>query len=121
MKSFAARLSSACSGKKKWDAILIDDDALVRGLWELSAQRAQKKVLLCSTPQEFFAVVNEIDRASPIYVDVHLAKGLCGIRVSEEISTQGFSQVHLATGMDQDRYQSLQWVSSVIGKSPPWS
>lgn len=118
--SFLRKLNSALSGRTRYNAILIDDDQLIRTLWTHEAERLGKSIRCYENPSQFFDEMDQIDPSSPVYVDVVLGNQLCGIRVSEEVAFRGFKNVYLATGKDASDVGSVPWVKGVMGKMPPW-
>lgn len=106
--------------RERWDAVLIDDDALVRATWRMTAQRAGKKIRLFAAAAEFHAAADGIDPETPVYVDAELGDGVKGEVESERIRGLGFRSVYLATGHPPEKYAGLGHLSGVVGKEPPW-
>ena len=69
---------------------------------------------------EFFARADEVDRATPVYIDAHLAGGERGEEAARRAADMGFSSVFLATGATPANYRHLPFLKGVVGKAPPW-
>lgn len=105
---------------KLWDAILIDDEKLVRLTWEALARDHHKKFLSFQSPDEFFSAAADISRSTPVYVDSNLGGGLKGEDIAKEISALGFREIYITTGLSKSEIPKLSWITGVVGKSPPW-
>jgi signal transduction histidine kinase len=57
---------------EKFDAILIDDDSLVHMVWRAAAKDRDKRIIIFSGPEDFWANIDDLDPATPVYVDVNL-------------------------------------------------
>ncbi len=104
-----------------WDAVLIDDDPLVRMTWKLAASRAGKKLLSFASASEFLRAASGVNRATPIYIDQELGGKIKGIQVSSRISEFGFTGIYLATGRRELPREGAQHLKGVVGKDPPWA
>lgn len=103
-----------------WDAVLIDDDPLVRRTWEIAARRAGKRLKVYGQARNFLADEGFIARSIPVYIDARLGDGESGERESLRIRALGFSEVYLATGEEPAGLSGLTHLSGVVGKEPPW-
>ncbi|TBR21238.1 HAMP domain-containing histidine kinase [bacterium] len=106
--------------RERWDAVLIDDDPIVRQIWTFAAESAGKRFLTFSSPAEFLREAERIGRASPIYIDEQLGEGVKGHEVSIRIHARGFSDITLATGREVAPAADLRYIKAVVGKEPPW-
>lgn len=107
--------------KRRFDAILIDDDVeLVHSCWKLAANQNGKSILTFSEPQEFFAQADRIESATPLYIDVHLSGGWRGEEVAQEAFSIGFSNINLATGCPPSSLTPPQFIKQVVEKIPPF-
>jgi signal transduction histidine kinase len=111
----------AAPGRERWDAVLIDDDPLVRMTWKIAAERAGKKLRAFSTAADFLKESHGIDRGSPVFVDAELGDGVKGHLESLKIHELGFGEIYLATGHSPERLAGLAHLRGVIGKTPPWT
>ena len=106
--------------EKTLDAILIDDDYLVQGAWELSAIQKNKCIKLFQSPSQFFAQSKYIPHETPIYIDSNLSHKLKGEFVAKEIHEQGFKNIYLTTGFSNHELTLMPWIKGVLDKNPPW-
>lgn len=105
-----------------WDAVLIDDDALVRAAWKMAAARTGKRLRAFPTAAEFFLEASaSIDRRTPVYLDAELANGEKGDVESLRIHELGFSEIYLATGHEPAKFAGLAHLRGVRGKEAPWT
>lgn len=108
------------SAREFWDAVLIDDDPLVRKSWEIHAARIGKRLLALSTVAKFLELAASVDLRTPIYIDVDLGGGVDGVGESLRVHRLGFQEIHLATGHERSSFSGLSHLRSVVGKEPPW-
>ena len=104
---------------KKIDAILIDDDDLVRTMWKLEAKSKNKKIITYTSANEFFKDSDQYHIDTQIYVDSNLGDGIKGQDVSKEIHQKGFKHIYLATGYNKSEFPEMPWIKDVIGKDFP--
>ena len=100
--------------------VLIDDEFLVRRVWELMAEKHGADLRTFASGEDFLTVEAEIPRSARVYVDVQLADGKSGIELSREIAALGFKAIRLATGLPSDMVEKPAWVTEIVGKEPPW-
>lgn len=118
---FVAEAGLAAAGRERWDAVLIDDDPLVRMTWKLSAAKFGKRLRAYRDAAEFLAESAAIDRGTPVYVDAELADGANGDDEARRIRGLGFHEVYLATGHEPGMFSGSTHLRGVVGKEPPWS
>jgi hypothetical protein len=119
-KDMAGFVPITIEAEHKADAILIDDDSLIRTCWEQIAEAKQKVLVLFSTAEEFMRIASTFAKDIPIYVDVSLANGVRGEDVAMKLSTLGFCNLYLATGYDPANFANLPFIKGVIDKYPPF-
>ncbi|OGR46127.1 MAG: hypothetical protein A2X40_07065 [Elusimicrobia bacterium GWC2_65_9] len=104
------------------DAVLIDDDALVRMNWSMAAKREGKSFKTYADAASFLAELDAgaISTDTPVYIDSNLADGVKGEVVALEINRRGFKRIRLATGHDPSAFAPMPHILEVIGKEPPW-
>lgn len=107
-------------GGELFDAVLIDDDALARATWRMTAERLGKRLRVFTTAAEFFQAAGAIDRRTPVYVDSDLGEGVRGEEESRRIHELGFSKIFMATGHPASSFSGHAHLSGVVGKEPPW-
>lgn len=105
---------------RRLDAVLIEDDELVRMAWEDAAAEHRKTFLGFQSVADFLREAPAIDRSTPIYLDVKLGDDVRGDQESLRISDLGFSDVYLATGHAPASFAALKHLRGVVGKDPPW-
>lgn len=105
---------------KDVDAILIDDDPLVRSLWRIRAQASDKNILLYDRPESFFDEANAINKSAVVYVDLNLGNSVRGDSLAERIAALGFSKIYLATGEDTNGLECGPHIQGSVGKSAPF-
>jgi len=104
-----------------WDAILIDDDPLVRETWNIAADLAQKKLRVYTSAAEFYREADSFGRDTPVYIDATLGNNSRGEEESRRIHAMGFAEIYLATGQKAEEFSAYQHLRGVIGKNPPWA
>lgn len=103
------------------DAVLIDDESLVRRIWSYQAEEAGMKLACFSTSRAFLAISERVSKALPIYVDLNL-ESESGYDVLERLRSEGFSNLYLATGESKSELElkRIAFVSGTVGKESPW-
>lgn len=121
-KNFSVYIPIKIFDKKiSYDAILIDDDPMIHGIWNISAKKAGKKLNTYFTENEFMQDVKNIDPLTPIYIDVNLKSDIYGDIISKHIFANGFKELYLTTGHEKSRFADIPWIKGIIGKEPPWT
>lgn len=105
----------------RWDAILIDDDELLRATWKIAASRMGKRLRHFATAGEFLDAADSVDRATPVYIDAELGNDVAGEVESLKIRELGFAEIYLATGHAPAKFAGLAHLRGVVGKEPPWA
>ena len=113
------RMASAV--QRRWDAVLIDDDPIVRQIWKLAADGAGKALRTFASPAEFLKEVERIDRRTTLYIDQQLGDGVKGHEVAAGIHALGFADIILETGLEVAPGPGLRHIKAVVGKEPPWA
>ena len=106
--------------KEFFDAILIDDDVLIRLIWTQKAKSLGKRFRAFATATEFTQSLDSFERSIPIYVDSNLGDEIKGEDVLKDLRYHGFSTLLLATGFDSAFFPEMPWVTAIVGKEPPW-
>jgi FixJ family two-component response regulator len=106
---------------KKYAAVLVDDDALVRMSWKLIAKNKKLEFLAFEKPDELMKVIAEVPKDTPIYLDSNLGGGIRGEQVAVELHQLGFTELFIATGYEREQLSNIpSWIRGVVGKEPPW-
>jgi len=102
------------------DAILIDDDSLIRDCWQFKAEKTNLNLESFSSAIDFFNVEDAYKRDTPIYLDVSLGHGVRGDEVALSLFSMGFNNIYLVTGYEPETFTHLTFIKGVIGKAPPF-
>lgn len=102
------------------DAVLIDDDPLVRKNWELSAEKSGVRIRTFSSAAEFVSSAADIDRLATVYVDSWLGEEESGVEEARRICDLGFHEVFLTTADARAAEVVPGHLKGVMGKTPPW-
>ncbi len=103
-----------------YDAVLLDDDELVRVCWEMDACQREMSFLAFQDPDSFFEALPKIHFETPIYIDSNLGNGVSGERLLTQVAELGFKRVHLATGYDFTLFEHIPRSIGIVGKEPPF-
>ncbi|MFZ4402973.1 MAG: sensor histidine kinase [Pseudobdellovibrionaceae bacterium] len=108
--------------KVKPDAILIDDDPLMKLTWEFSAKENGASIRVFDSQSAFLEGSKDIDLTTPIYVDVNLGHGIKGTDVALKLSEIGFKMLYLTTGYEAASLGNIpSCILEVRGKDPVFS
>src|SRR3990167_2101762 len=119
-KSIAAFIPIYMYKKIKYEAVLIDDDPLIRESWKMFSTDHGRLIRVFEDAEQFFHAYDEIDMDSVIYIDSNLGKGCQGEIIAEKIFEIGFKKIYLTTGMPKSQFSELPYLCGVQGKFPPW-
>ncbi|HEU5281906.1 MAG TPA: ATP-binding protein [Gammaproteobacteria bacterium] len=119
-KDMAALVPIHIRTERMVDAILIDDDPLIRAAWDMDAKAKQKILVSFSTAEAFTKIASTFFKKTPIYIDVSLANGVRGEDVAAGIFELGFLNIYLATGYNPEKFSHLTFLRGVIGKYSPF-
>ncbi len=104
----------------KCNLCLIDDDKLlVHSIWGMVAKEKGLNIRMFERPEDFLSQANQIDKSTPIYVDVSLGDNVNGIDVANVIHEQGFENINLATGYESESIKVPNFIRQVVGKDFP--
>ncbi|MGZ3723457.1 MAG: ATP-binding protein, partial [Bdellovibrionales bacterium] len=98
------------------DFILIDDDFLVRKVWQMEADRLHLLIRTFSSYAEFLNV-GSFSRDTPIYVD-RLLGSENGIEVANKLWTSGYLHIFLTTGQTRQG-EHYPFLAGIVGKDFP--
>ncbi|MBI4372044.1 MAG: HAMP domain-containing histidine kinase [Elusimicrobia bacterium] len=104
----------------KIDAVLVDDDPLVRATWALTATKAGKQLAVFSSAAEFWGAMARIGRSTPIYLDQELGDIVKGEKLAAQLNGLGFAEIYLATGHKLTLVKTPNYIKGIVGKEPPW-
>lgn len=110
------------NNQEKLDLILLDDDDLIRGMWELSAKMKNKKIKTFSQLNNFENYLLHVDKDTPIYLDYSLSENLTGIEVAKKLHYLGYTQLYLTTGHIGNIYFTIpKYIKAVVSKDFPYT
>lgn len=98
--------------------VLIDDDPIIRDLWEMDASSAGIRVLALESfdASEFATITKDV----PIFVDKNLGQGVSGFDVIKDLQEKGYQQVILTTGEKLSKADLPAFVKEVRNKDFPF-
>ena len=88
--------------------------------WKGMAKAKGLDFVAFAVPTDFLAAVEGFPKGTAIYLDSKLGDGIRGEQISEDLHAQGFTNLYLATGYDQESLEPMPWIKKVVGKAPPW-
>lgn len=109
------------AGLTTCDAVLVDDDPLVRLTWKSVADRQGKALRAYDTVEAFLAESGSIDPRTPVYIDHELSGCRKGAEESKRLHELGFELVYLSTGHEPEKFAGIGHLAGVVGKQPPWT
>ena len=109
----------------RFDAVLLDDDELVRMTWAAQAKIKNIKLKIYINAHELLSDLDQFDKTTKFYIDSNLGKNADGSEVKGEIIAEtlfksGFAELFLCTGYDQERFRNLTFIKKVFSKSAPF-
>lgn len=102
------------------DAILLDDDPLVRMTWEIAARIKGIPFCTFDRPAAFLEAVKNYPKDMQIYLDSHLGGNTKGEDIAKTLYKEGYCRLFLATGYIKEDLPPMPWIREVVGKEPPW-
>lgn len=105
--------------KSKEVAVLIDDDPLVRKVWEMKASSLKMSLRTFSSTKDFMSQASSLPMDADIYVDVDLG-GVRGDLWSKELAEMGFKNLYLTTGFEDIDLSQFPWLKDRFSKEPPF-
>lgn len=100
--------------------VLLDDDELVRLTWQSVAKKRGIDFIAFENYLQLKEAVSTISKDSQLYIDSMLGNGKSGESIAEELYKEGFSNIFITSGHEQDRFKHLTFLKGVTKKSPPW-
>ncbi|MDD4975361.1 MAG: sensor histidine kinase [Bacteriovorax sp.] len=107
--------------EEKIVSILIDDDPLIRLIWEKAAQSNGIELKVFQDILSFREIQGTLDFYSNIYIDSNLKNLDRGEVFAKELFDIGFKNIILTTGYDPARFENHPYFKKIMGKTPPWS
>lgn len=103
---------------KKIDLVLIDDNRLVTDTWKFSAKSKNKNILTFNSFREAELALRGLDRKTPVYIDSDLGTDIPGEECAKILYEAGFACIYLTTGYEAISFESMYWITGIVGKSP---
>lgn len=100
--------------------VLIDDDEIIRMVWELAAEESGKTIDVYENPNDFLCDIHRYNKNTTIYIDSDLKSDLPGEVYAKHLYGKGFRDIHIASGYQAEKFGQMAWIKSVIGKEPPF-
>jgi len=100
------------------DAILIDDDPLVRLYWVQFGKKNGLKIETFESAYHFEAQEKLFSPTTRLFIDSRLGNGVRGEELSEKYAKLGFDEIYLTTGFDPDPSLMRPWIRAIFGKTP---
>lgn len=105
---------------KVYDHVLLDDNYLIRLNWEMQAKDNNLNVLTFENSHELYDQLQYIHQNTPIYLDQHISDNEKGIDIAIELKSKGYSNLYLASGLDEDEIKAPEGLfKGYCGKKPP--
>ncbi len=102
-------------------SILIDDDSLLRMVWETTAKDKNIELI---TYEDHLVFMNELDKfckkSCMVYIDSNLKNGFKGEELARSLYDMGFKNLYMETGYEASQFAHLDFLKGVMGKNPPW-
>jgi signal transduction histidine kinase len=104
---------------EKVDAILIDDESVIREAWKSIARSTGKRLSVFSTVSDFLRECGSYHPSNPVYIDSNLGNGIKGEEQAKKIHTRGFRTLYLVTAHLPSQFPPMPWIKGILGKSFP--
>ncbi len=101
--------------------VYIEDDQILRWVWEDSAVKNNILFLAIDSPTQFNKYIAQINKkTTKIYIDHHLGDNeISGLDFAIQLHHQGFSNIFMASGYEKENYKNYPWLVHV-GKDCPF-
>jgi signal transduction histidine kinase len=109
----------------QFDAVLLDDDELVRMTWSVQAKKKNIKLKIYTYAHDLLRDLDQFDKTTTFYIDSNLGKDSDGNDVKGEIIGEnlyksGFTELFLCTGYEPEHFTHLKFIKKVFSKTPPF-
>ncbi|MGI0119732.1 hypothetical protein [Zooshikella sp. RANM57] len=102
------------------DFIQVEDEFIIRTLWEVKAEKHGLKGLFLNTYQELEKTLPNVDKATPIFIDIQLPNSTKdGFEIAKALFHQGYTDLYLSTGSLASELEEIPWIKEVVGKDFP--
>lgn len=102
-----------------YESILIDDDELVRIIWNNAAKKAGINFLSLSSIQEFNKISYQLNKKfTKIYIDSELKDEIKGEEFAKLLYEEKFENLYIATGHPPEKFLDKPWLKYSTKKCP---
>lgn len=98
------------------DAILVDDDELIRASWIMQSKLKKKNTVTFASIKDAESEIDIYRRDTPIYIDSNLEDNIAGELYAKSLFEKGFTTIYLATGYQADSFKEMAWIKEIITK-----
>ncbi|KAB8033272.1 ATP-binding protein [Fluviispira multicolorata] len=106
--------------KDKPNAILINDDSLIKMVWHLTAIKQNKKIVIYKNLEKFLDNLEMYDHGTSLFIDIDYLNKNSGNKKVLQIYNLGFKQIYLITGQNPSLFIPAKWVNAIVTNEPPW-
>jgi len=99
---------------------LVDDKQSIRDAWELSASRSNVTLETFQNSKDFLNNLSRIDVNAHIYIDHDLNENQTGLELAKTLHERGYGNIYLATGYQQNEFETFHWLAGITSKMPPF-
>jgi hypothetical protein len=99
------------------DLVLIDDDVLIHGTWNMVARLKNHRLTCVCNLDEFFG--KNIPVQTPIYIDYHFQSGDNGMELAVELYQKGYKKLYITTGSTTHVGNKPDEIVAILGKDYP--
>jgi hypothetical protein len=103
------------------DAVLIDDSTYNHKFWQYAAKKSTKALKCFRGLPDFDREAEQIPIDTPIYIDLNLQDGVCGLDVAANLRHRGFEKLYITTASVSFSNKDYPWLSGVNDKTPPFN
>ncbi|NRA43325.1 MAG: GHKL domain-containing protein [Oligoflexales bacterium] len=98
------------------DALVLDDQDIVRNHLRKKAKRAKAQIELFSNPVEFYNKIGSFNRKTKVFIDQNLGYGVLGTDVAKVLfDCYGFREIYISSA-DADILGKPYWVKGILPK-----
>ncbi|WP_027707304.1 hypothetical protein [Zooshikella ganghwensis] len=102
------------------DFIQIEDEFIIRTLWEVKAEKYGLHGLFLNTYQALEEMLPNVDKSTPIFIDIQLPNSTKdGFEIASALHCQGYTALYLSTGSLASEIQETPWIKETVGKDFP--
>jgi signal transduction histidine kinase len=100
--------------------VYIDDDKYLRHAWFDKGKKVNIEVLAFDSIEKFLEISDSLPKDTPVYVDSNLGNSILGEVESKKIHHNGFTNISLATSMDELDVSNFPWIKRIQNKTFPF-